>query len=72
MLDICIRIVSVTGATARQAIIWHKSSIRFASKHKLYKSFVIAILLYEEEMLTLLADKERIQAFSTKFLWRLF
>ena len=44
----------------------------FTTKHKLYKSLIVSILLYGCEAWTLLADSEkRIQAFEFKCLRRL-
>ena len=55
------------AAVARLTRIWRCNTISFASKFKLYKSFVTAVLLYGCETWTLLDDSERrIQAFEIK------
>ena len=60
------------AAMTRSNRIWWRNTIRFASKFKLYKSFVTSILLYGCETWTLLADSEkRIQAFETNCLRKL-
>ena len=52
--EICIRIASAMAAVARLTRIWRCNTISFASKFKLYKSFVTAVLLYGCETWTLL------------------
>ena len=69
--EIRTRIAAATAAMARLTRVW-KSDISFQTKHKLYKSLVISILLYGCEAWTLHADTERrIQAFKYKCLRRL-
>lgn len=49
---------------ARMDRVWKSQNIIFSTKHNLYKSLVIPILLYECKTRTLLAVRERrIQAF---------
>ena len=60
------------AAIARLNRIWRCNTSGFASKFKLYKSLVTAIL-YSCEIWTLVADSERrIQALETKCLRKLF
>ena len=52
--------------------VWRSNTVSFASKFKLYKSLVTAILLYGCETWTLLADSQkRIQSFETDYLRKL-
>ena len=65
------RIATATAAMAKLTRVW-KSNISFHTKHKLYKTLVISVLLYGCETWTLHAEAERkIQAFETKCLRRL-
>ena len=71
--EIHIRIASAMAAMARLNRIWQCKTTSFASKFKLYKSLVISNLLYGCETWTLFADyEERMQAFKTKCLRKLF
>ena len=54
--EVHIRIASAMATLNR---IWLCNTIGFASKFKLYKSFVTSILLYGCETWTLLADSEK-------------
>ena len=54
--EVCIRIAAAMAAVARLNRIWRCNTISFASKFKLYKSFVTATLIYGCETWTLLAD----------------
>ena len=72
LAEVCIRIASAMAAMARLNRIWGSNTIGFASKFKLYKSFVTSILLCGCETWTLLADSEkRIHTFETKCLRKL-
>ena len=51
-----IRIAPAMAAMARLSRIWRCNTVSFASKFKLYKSLVTAILFYACETWTLLAD----------------
>ena len=70
--EIRIRIgAAAAAAMARLTRVW-KSNISFHTKHRLYKTLVISILLYGCESWTLYAETERkIQAFETKCLRKL-
>ena len=57
--EILIRIASAMTAMARLNRVWRCNTISFASKFKLYKSLVTAILLSGCETWTLLADSEK-------------
>ena len=54
--EVRIRIASAMAAMARLNRIWWYNTVSFASKFKLYKSFLTSILLFGCEALTLLAD----------------
>ena len=70
-VEVRTRIALATAAFAKLGKIW-KSAISFQTKHKLFRSLVISILLYGCEAWTLLAHTEkRIQAFENKCLRKL-
>ena len=65
--EIRIRITTATAAMVRLDRVWKSSNISFLTKYRLFKSLVIAILLYGCESWTMLADAERkIYAFENK------
>ena len=65
--EVRMRVASAMATMARLKRIWRCNTISFASKFKLYKSFVTSVLVYGCEMWTLIADSEkRTQAFETK------
>lgn len=70
--EIRIRIGMATSAMSRLDRIWRSNSISFSTKHRLYKSLVVSILLYGCETWTLLAATEKkLQAFENKCLRKL-
>ena len=70
-VEVSLRIAEASAAMARLTQIW-KSGISFITKHRLYRSLMVSIILYGCESWTLLADTEkRIQAFENKYLRKL-